>query len=354
MFDESVKEVFDGETAWFVEFDKHPSKVLSHHWPDIPNYGDITAIDWDTVEPIDILIGGSPCQDVSMSGSRKGFSEGTRSNLWVNMREAVAHLQPKLVIWENVRGAHSAKAQSESDLEREDGQMGEWGGNIRALGRVLGDFSSLGYNAQWTTLYASEIGAPHRRDRVFVLAWRDSESYSEYKQLAKEALTRQVKQEVSDSESRRWELGGLPLGVEEGWPSSSSCNCSLSGTCEESETSGNTECSRWTGAARERVQHEQYVRGDSHNLDVEWGAFDSAVKHWEEVFGESAPYPVRSLEKLSDRLNPEFPQWMMGIPKDHITGVPDIPRSAQIKMSGNSVVPQQSTMAIRLMLDSLD
>ena len=67
--DMAVNQVFDSETAWFVEYDKAPSKILAHHWPDVPNYGDITTVDWSAVEPVDILTGGSPCRSPSPTAS---------------------------------------------------------------------------------------------------------------------------------------------------------------------------------------------------------------------------------------------------------------------------------------------
>ena len=104
--------------------------------------------------------------------------EGTRSNLWVAMREAVAVLKPSVVIWENVRGALSAYAYSE--MESGPGLLGESYGPdrpaLRAAGRVVGDLSDLGYDTQWVTLPASAVGAPHKRERVFVLAHARSEA----------------------------------------------------------------------------------------------------------------------------------------------------------------------------------
>jgi DNA (cytosine-5)-methyltransferase 1 len=137
--------------------------------PDAPNLGDITTIDWATVEPVDVITGGSPCQDLSAAGQRAGMTTGTRSNLWVAMREAIAILRPRLVVWENVRGAYSAPA--DSGVEPCPGCVGDRPGvSMRALGRVLGDLSELGYDAVWHGLRAADVGAPHARFRVFVVA----------------------------------------------------------------------------------------------------------------------------------------------------------------------------------------
>ena len=88
-------------------------------------------MDWEQVEPVDIITGGSPCQDLSSAGKRAGMTEGTRSNLWVNMREAIATIQPRLVVWENVQGALSAEAYSSSDMEPGQGFLGGGGGQDR-------------------------------------------------------------------------------------------------------------------------------------------------------------------------------------------------------------------------------
>ncbi|MGM3094159.1 DNA cytosine methyltransferase, partial [Bacillus cereus group sp. BC319] len=88
---------------------------LASRYPDAPNLGDVTRVDWSTVPPVDLITGGSPCPDLSTAGRRAGMTDGTRSNLWVTMREAIAHVQPTYVVWENVRGSLSAKAAS--DLE---------------------------------------------------------------------------------------------------------------------------------------------------------------------------------------------------------------------------------------------
>lgn len=157
----AVEAAFDARLSWYAEFEEAPSKILAHHYPDLTNYGDVTAVDWATVPPVDIISGGSPCQDVSLAGRRAGMTEGTRSNLWGAMRTAIETIRPKYVVWENVRGALSARAASASDLESGAGLLGEGpGNNLRALGRVLGDLADLGYDAQWCGLRASDVGAP--------------------------------------------------------------------------------------------------------------------------------------------------------------------------------------------------
>lgn len=152
---------------------RSPCTILEHHWPGVPNLGDITKVDWTTVPRVDVLAGGTPCQDLSNAGRRAGMAEGTRSNLWVAMREAIAILRPSLVVWENVGGAYSANADSDlgSDEGLLDGTRVRPGEPVlRALGRVLGDLATLRYDAGWYGIRAADVGAPHNRLRVFVAA----------------------------------------------------------------------------------------------------------------------------------------------------------------------------------------
>jgi DNA (cytosine-5)-methyltransferase 1 len=174
--DLAIESVFDAKPAWFVEFDKAPSKILETRFPRIPNYGDITKVDFTKVEPVDILAGGFPCQDLSLAGKRAGLKEGTRSGLWLEFARAIDELQPRMVVIENVRGLLSATAHS--DVEQCPWCMGDSNGEpvLRALGAVLGDLADRGYDAEWTGIRAADAGAPHGRFRIFILAYSNSKS----------------------------------------------------------------------------------------------------------------------------------------------------------------------------------
>ncbi len=108
--DLAVEHVFNAKTAWFSELNEPVARVFARHWPDAPNLGDITTIDWSRIKPVDILIGGFPCQDVSTVGKRGGLAPGTRSGLWAHMAAAIDALQPEWVVIENVRGLLSSPA----------------------------------------------------------------------------------------------------------------------------------------------------------------------------------------------------------------------------------------------------
>ena len=132
--------------AWTAETDQYAAAVLARHWPGVPNLGDVTALDWATVPPVDLVSAGWPCQDISYAGPGAGITEGTRSGLWLTIADGLRHLRPAYVFLENVAALRT-----------------------RGLGKVLGDLAALGYDAQWVCLRAADAGAPHRRDRLLIL-----------------------------------------------------------------------------------------------------------------------------------------------------------------------------------------
>ena len=131
---------------WQSEIDPYACKVLSKHWPALPNHGDIKTIDWTQIERPNIICGGYPCQPFSQAGKRAGTDDPR--HLWPWVREAISHLRPDFAILENVRGHLSL-----------------------GLTTVLGEMSEIGYNAEWRIISAAGVGAPHRRDRVFIVAY---------------------------------------------------------------------------------------------------------------------------------------------------------------------------------------
>ena len=343
--DSAVHAAFgDVETRWVSDIEPGPIKLLSHRFPDVPNLGDITQIDWDDVEPVDIIAGGSPCQDISAAGKRAGMRPGTRSGLWESMREAIAVIKPAFVVWENVLGALSAGANSDSELEYDKGPLGGGtdGPALRAIGRVLGDLSTLGYDSQWTSLRASAIGACHHRDRVFLLAvrrgvptdalrsrarWRSSEPG----QSESERTNGQV--ELSDpSPSRRVVVLPTPLAseVEKGY-------------FGERKSKGQLFLSN--------VIATEYLPTPK-STGNQWGKYAAAIRRWEHARGVPAPDPT-VVSPSTDRpvLSPMFTEWMMGLPSGWIADVPGITRAEAIRACGNGVVPQQGATALTWLID---
>lgn len=147
------------ETVAFCEIEPFPRKVLAKHWPKVPIYDDVrtlnkTVLDRDGIA-VDVITGGFPCQDISTAGNQAGLDEGTRSGLWSEITRLVGELRPKFIIVENVAALLAGPSE----------QPGGW------FGRILGDLASCGYDAEWENIPASALGAPHRRERVWLLAY---------------------------------------------------------------------------------------------------------------------------------------------------------------------------------------
>lgn len=371
----AVEAAFGAELTWYAENDPAPSRIMTRHWPGIPNHGDVTQIDWTTVEPVDVLSGGSPCQDVSSAGKRAGMFEGTRSNLWVAMREAVATIQPTYVIWENVRGAHSSTAHSE--VESEQRLLGSTRGPyLRSTGRVLGDLASLGYDAQWRTLSAASVGAPHRRDRVFILAWRrgatapNSERGRDHRRnWIQPSESTMATRRTDDARSGTAQLSRRPLKLLPTVTASDSKRETVSANARENH-SGTTLATELkllptpiasdansTGPAdlkRDSTQlRAMHLLQETQHGRERLGAYEPAIARWENVTGSPAPHPTAPASTGKHRLSERFAEWMMGLPPGWICDTPEIKRSDAIRAAGNGVVPQQATAALRDMIATM-
>ena len=143
--DMAVEHHYGTTTAWHAEIDKDCSQVLDHHWPGVPNLGNLTMIDWDQVEPVDILCAGFPCQPFSHAGKREGAND--ERAIFAYIADGISVLRPGIVVLENVAG-------------------------LLTLGGpgVVGTLTGLGYDLRWGLVRASDAGAPHRRARWFCIA----------------------------------------------------------------------------------------------------------------------------------------------------------------------------------------
>lgn len=286
--DIAVQGIFGGYIAWHSEIDPAASKVLDHHWPDTPNIGDLTCIDWDIwdeitpdiVVPVDVLCGGWPCQPFSIAGQQKGRHDDRA--LWPYVARAIRSLRPTIIVLENVT-------------------------NVLAIGefdRVAADLAATGYDLAWTCIQASQIGACHRRDRLFICA-------------QKRQLTPATK----------------PLHRAEP---------------KETLTLLPTPTSRDHKGANQRADdtclHGALISPDAHK-------YQQAIRRWETAT-RPAPTPTERSPKGVIRINPQFSEWMMGWPAGWVTD-PDIgiSRHDQLRIIGNGVVPQQASAAIQFLLD---
>lgn len=380
--DLAVEQVLDADLAWVSEIEDAPARILAHHWPDVPNLGDITAVDWAGVEPVDILTGGFPCQDVSAAGKRAGLRADTRTGLWSRMAEAIDALRPSLVVAENVRGLLSAHA--DSAMESCPWCVGDGpASGLRALGAVLGDLADIGYDARWCGLRAADVGAPHGRFRVFVVAWPAADTGREtvglwpglragepewfgWRRPDHDGASAPVADASSDGRHQGWpepariERGhdaaerGAPVADADRGGRQRRRTGQLGGA--SIDTAGDSAAAADAGRDTIRQQSVTLARGGGETeprQTVQWGPYGPAIRRWERTLGRVAPSPTEPGRNGNPRLSPRFVEWMQGLADGWVTGVPGISRNDQLKALGNGVVPQQASEAIRRLLPAL-
>lgn len=142
------------KTVVFCEIDPKARQVLKKHWPDVPVYEDVSTLKGDQIGPVDVICGGFPCQDISLAGKGAGL-EGARSGLWFEYHRLIKEIKPKYAIIENVAALRS-----------------------RGLDQVLRSLAEIGYDAEWHCIPASAVGAPHQRDRIWIIAYPNNNGQS--------------------------------------------------------------------------------------------------------------------------------------------------------------------------------
>ena len=339
----------DARVAWTSDVEPGPCKLAQVRWPDTPNLGDITQVDWDEVEPVDIICGGSPCQDLSLAGKRAGMATGTRSGLWESMAAAIETIRPRLVVWENVLGALSARAYS--PVEQEPGMLGNESTMpaLRAAGRVAGDLATIGYSSAWRVVRASDAGAPHQRARFFLIGYPDGEPWG---------VRRPAR----------------PRKAQGGWPFSESAGSGVGALMPTPTASDHKAGRHQVGTGHSLTQAVQLLPTPSASDAVfglprtsgrppekstklatrleytDFGDYAPAIARWEQVTGRAAPPPSAPSRRAGGKpqLSARFVEWMMGLPDGHVTGADlDLPREHQLRLLGNGVVPQQAALAVR-------
>ncbi|WP_235579987.1 DNA cytosine methyltransferase [Rhodococcus sp. Leaf233] len=356
--------VLDAEPIWFCEFAPGPSKILAHRYPGVPNHHDLTATDWDSTEPVDIFSAGWPCQPWSIAGAQKGAADDRA--IWPAIADAIRRLRPRYVALENVSAIIG---------------LGE-------LARAVGDLAALGYDAQWQCVRASDVGAPHRRERCFILAedtdcaarserWFAAPGETEVGRAWSDiggrggALTADSDDAAIDGEWSRPEsregsavasdTGGDGFGrgtEQDGGPLESELAASFrdnaDGRGDVASDAGRERLAQLSGSAS---TEEAWPRsGDEPAGDrgprpaTDWGPYRSPIERWERVIGRAAPRPTELSRNGNERLSPLLVEWMMGLPEGWVTAVPDLSRNEQLKALGNGVVPQQAAAAYSSLL----
>lgn len=185
------------ECQWVAEIEKFPSAVLAHHYPDVPNLGDVTKVDWEYIRatrPVDCIVFGSPCQSFSVAGKRLGLDD-PRGNLALYALSVVNRLRPGWFVFENVPGLLSS-------------------GGGRDFGAFLGTVGDIGYQCAWRVLDAQHFGLAQRRARVFVVGhlgdWRRAAAvlFERESLLGNPAPRREAGERVAPTISARPSGGG--------------------------------------------------------------------------------------------------------------------------------------------------
>ncbi|MGW8762339.1 DNA cytosine methyltransferase [Streptomyces sp. NPDC055815] len=379
--DQAVEAVFGTTTAWTSDVDDGASRIIAHRMSGVPNLGDLTTTDWQAVldqhGPVDIVCGGYPCQPFSVAGKRKGTSD--ERHIWPHIANALRVLRPRYAVFENVAG------------------------HLRlGFDTVLADLARLGFDAEWCLVRASEVGAPHQRKRLFLLAWPAD---AQGPRLPGEGLRGRAAERGaaladtdrlgSDGRTARAEQAGREVSAGDAAAHAdrnalrqqpvtqpgrrSTAVAELSGAHAAADTDRGRfprDPERHSGSADGQPQRGPRLDADGPGVQREapadtarvgrgegrpepawfegrpglagsstpdWGPYATAIARWEHITGRRAPWATDDRR----RLTPMFVEWLMGLDWGHVTHVPSLTRTQQLKALGNGVVPQQAEAAIR-------
>ncbi len=291
--DMAVEAYYNAETVWMSDLDKYASKVIAERWG-LPNLGDLKTVDWASVEPIDILTAGYPCQPFSQAGQRKGSKD--ERHIWPYIKNIISQLRPNRVILENVRG-HLTLGFKE----------------------VLADLTQIGYNAKWSIVRASDVGAPHQRARLFVVAYPNSSSHNQ---------SRRTNRTVSQSTGQIID-----------WSDWDEHRHSSSFITDANNSRRFWDAQGSPGGLDSRTTSHSY--NNEQQGDWKTPGLGSRFNSLDQMRLQTPPNPL----DLNNKLNAEFVEYMMGLPVGWVTDL-DLSRSQQLKLLGNGVVPQQAYYAI--------
>lgn len=281
-----------GEVRWSVDLEATCRTVLEAHY-DHPILEDVRDVSGGSVEPVDCLVGGFPCQPVSQAGQRKAQADDRW--LWPEFARIISDLQPRVVFVENVRGLLNN------------------GGS-----EVLADLADLGYDAEWRVIPAANVGAPHQRERVFMLATLGP---MPVRRATPPARDRDMSSRPLLPTPNKWDADRGPDLARARRPNSGGMD--LVTTIE-------------------RLLFFTGLGG--------FGDYSETICLWETEIGRAAPAP----RGTNGRLNPPFVEWMMGLPEGWVTDPTlDLSRTVQLRILGNGVVPQQAAHAYTGLLSSL-
>jgi len=380
--------------AWVSDTKPAAQRFLAHRFPGVPNLGDMTRV-WPAVgpltaeaagvEPVDVLTAGWPCQPHSAAGKRLG--EKDPRALWPNVLRAIHAVRPAVFLGENV-----ARIVTNGELRR-----------------VVRSLAEIGYVGAWGCVRASDIGAPHRRDRCFVVAVDPTAPHAPSlgrTDLAPGCDCAALPVRAVAGASAGDRAGAAPARVRElGRATGELAALTLLPTPTQNMTTGAGTSGRDGGLNLQtavallptpRASDGRHggpgmtTSSGSPTLPAlavqhanRWGVYADAIARWEHIFGRGVPAPTQHsvawLDMIARRragrdgrpvgmrgslrprpqLAPRFVEWMMGLPDGWVTGVPDLApranghRNAALGMLGDGVVPQQAVYAYRMLLGAL-
>lgn len=354
--DMAAQAMLGGELAWVSDIKPAAEKFLAHRHPDVPNIGDLVRL-FPAVGPlpreaydlaVEILVGGWPCQPHSSAGKRLG--EDDPRALWPNVLRVITELRPLVFLGENV-----ARVASNGELRR-----------------VVRSLAALGYVGAWRCRTAAEDGAPHKRDRVFVIALRADVTADAARHGWHEGRAEHARQlggsdaaELGAAAARRATGGDrlrlLPTphqnmttgagtsGRDGGMNLQTAVTLLPTPAVADARNTRNATAGRTPENDR---HHSGWTLSDVAHAS-RWGVYADAITRWEQILGRPAPEPTKGITKAGNpQLNPEFPEWMMGLPQGWVTDL-DMPRNHQLSMIGDGVVPAQAESAYRDLLADL-
>ena len=280
--------------------------------------GDITELPLEPFHGVDAIIGGFPCQDISAAGKGAGIIDGARSSLWGRaFVPAIRDLRPRYVFAENVGGLIA-----------------------RGLDTVLSDLAALGYDAEWTTVRASSVGAPHRRERVFILAHAGSPAVRRHSGTASGAQSQDEGRRTHDGD--RTECGGADVADTAGRPARSAGHAQRQAGCvgAASEAVGNADKPRLQGLERD-INHASGRQIETGSAGLSGGTVfppgPNDADTWSAIL-EQRPHLAPAIEPG------------VRVLADGVAYVVDASRADQLRCAGNGVVPLQAAVAARELL----
>ncbi|MBM3211252.1 DNA cytosine methyltransferase [Candidatus Poribacteria bacterium] len=301
------------QTVAFCEINPFCRKILTRHWPSVPIFSDVTTIhkeDLKALPRIDVIAGGFPCQDISVAGKQKGIT-AKRSGLWKEFVRLINEIRPKYAIIENVA-------------------------NLRSTGliSVLQDLWTIGYNAEWHCIPASAFGAPHRRDRIWIIAHPAciSKVRLSIRKEETESTSGDGYKNATDSDCKRWDSRAynkqrryLPDNenrqhseTQQEWDIRKSGASQICKVLPDTDKQGLQGCGRFEEigpiCTQEQIGMYYCSRG---------------IKQW-----GKEPLEVPRLK--DERLNPDWVEWLMGYPISWTDGGS---RMQRLQSLGNAVVP---------------